>query len=380
MFKTNGPCPCQRRNPTPIPMTHPSEKKDQADALEKALVNDADTHRDPSASETPMTGGMNPAIYPLAYRLACHAGDDIHPDHQAVMREAATKLNSLEAQNTGLQAKLADLNEQYLTSEHFKDQGDKLIYSWKDRAESAETKLAEVERERDEAKSEEKNQVRWWKASFARFHESDVRKVLGELLAEGQKHDDTFNYLRFTDLVNQIQSHFYSQHADDERTAQQLTDHAEAAGVDPDHIDYIEETTRAIVRQYGEVSDLRSRLQHSERERDELKACFRDVQKHKLTVERELAQKIAREHLLKQLREQAETRLTHSEAVRAELAEAYQSTVGAFAVTLMVVKELHGEQDPEVRYKFAEDHSEIKIARAALARHRAAPSEKKEAS
>jgi len=51
----------------------------------------------------------------------------------------------------------------------------------------------------------------------------------------------------------------------DEDTARQLTEHAEAAGVDPDHIDYIEETTKAIVALWAKNSELLAAKQAADR-------------------------------------------------------------------------------------------------------------------
>lgn len=56
----------------------------------------------------------------------------------------------------------------------------------------------------------------------------------------------------------------------DESTAKQLTEHAEAAGVDPDHIDYIDETTKAIVAMWAKNSELEARIKELERENSEL--------------------------------------------------------------------------------------------------------------
>jgi len=48
----------------------------------------------------------------------------------------------------------------------------------------------------------------------------------------------------------------------DEYTAEKLTAHAEAASVNPDHIDYIEETTKAIVAMWASNSELKARAEH----------------------------------------------------------------------------------------------------------------------
>lgn len=72
---------------------------------------------------------------------------------------------------------------------------------------------------------------------------------------ETKKHNETAARLR--DAREQI-----------DFDAEALTEHAEAVGVSPDHINYIEETTKAIIRTWADNSDLRARLAQAEAERD----------------------------------------------------------------------------------------------------------------
>lgn len=60
----------------------------------------------------------------------------------------------------------------------------------------------------------------------------------------------------------------------DMATAKQLTEHAEAAGVDPDHIDYIDETTRAIIALWAANSELKAKVEKVTTENTYLRAAL----------------------------------------------------------------------------------------------------------